>query len=232
MQRLQAEGASFFFLLYAASLLIPVLFPNAVPKRDLVAAAVGTALIIFVRASKYEEGQARLTVTTLERTKLYSIFLQVLSLNEVVATLIIPWFMLIREALSSARDDGNGSSSSAAMAYLLAPHLFVFQQQIGLEGVIMRLKDESRRTLGMFRYTCVANTYRGLAIATWVSRTRKTRVADEILGAASTSTTTTSSITALLIRYLPVYAAFLWFCSNAFVAFIWYPCLVTKNKRS
>lgn len=66
----------------------------------------------------------------------------------------------------------------------------------------------------LFRFTVAANSYRGLAIVTWISR----RFLEK-----------DDPPSAILPTILPALAATLWICSNSFIAFVWYPLLKREN---
>jgi hypothetical protein len=142
--------------------------------------------------------QRKKLVSTKEFRQIFSI----LSTFEVLATLVIPWILILREA--AAKDD-----DTKTFRFLMAPHLFVFQTQIALEALV----TESAAL--MFWYTFVANTYRSVALATWMKRTLDNGPAE---------------LTVKTI--LPVFAAFLWICSNCFIAFVWYPLLPSSAEKT
>ena len=90
--------------------------------------------------------------------------------------------------------------------HLLAEHLFIFQAQIAGECIIA-LAGESRRWL-IFPFTCVANTYRGVTLGTWLMRMMEE---DEIQSRDV---------------ILPVMATGLWIYSSfVFIPREWYPLL-------
>lgn len=116
----------------------------------------------------------------------------ILTMSEVLMTIVAPWILILI-------DSENG--------YLLAPHLFVFQSQIALEGIFFIGEGNS---LLIYIFTVIANLYRGLALATWASRT----MAGERDGSLPLSVT-----------LLPRIAICLWICSNLFILLEWYPCI-------
>jgi hypothetical protein len=89
----------------------------------------------------------------------------------------------------------------------LAPHLFVFQSQIALEGILF-MKDGN--SLLIYYFTAIANLYRGFALATWALRTAAAEFDDSL---------------PLALTLLPAIAIFLWVCSNLFILLGWYPCI-------
>lgn len=200
-RRLIIQGISIFVLFQALNALLLVWHGSAVPRRDLLASMIGflglmAAVLVLPTPEKVK----------LDRTKRFRTLFQMISLCEVLGTVVAPWYFIAREAKNDS------SSNAGAAGYLLAPHLFVFQEQIALDCII--LMQSTQRPLLMFRYTCIANAYRGLAIATWVGRTLQ-----------YTDGMTTTSPDSLPLLILPAIATLLWFCSNAFVIFLWYPCL-------
>jgi len=69
----------------------------------------------------------------------------------------------------------------------------------------------------LFRFTCLANTYRVFSILTGIWRTMEAK--DDI---------------SVILRTVPAIAMLLWICSNAFIVFVWYPCLKsteTEHKK-
>jgi hypothetical protein len=174
-------------LFTALNVLLVTRHGNAVPKRDILIVAIGLAGLLIAARFK-QEG------IMLEKTKRWRILFAVLSSLEVTFTILLPWWLVFR-------DSRNG--------YLMAPHLFVFQAQIALEGITFMAGHNHQL---MFWYTVIANTYRALALATWVSRT----LGDEMYSVRDRP---------LLVTLLPGIAVCLWIFSNLFVWFEWYPLL-------
>jgi hypothetical protein len=157
---------------------------DAVPKRDLLACVVGVIGCLVALGLK-KKG------FVLERTWWFSTLFATLTISEVFFTLILPWLLIF----FGASDNG----------YLLAPHLFVFQAQITLEGLFMG----EGNSLLVYYFNVMANLWRGLALEMWFSRTN----VDE------------SDDLPLILKLLPRIAICLWVCSNIFIFFEWYPCI-------
>jgi hypothetical protein len=157
---------------------------DAVPKRDLLACVVGVIGCLLALNLKKEE-------FVLDRTWWFSTLFAMITMSEVFFTLILPWLHIFFGAPVSG--------------FLLGPHLFVFQAQIALEGLFMG----EGNSLLVYYFTVVANLWRGLALATWFSRTNVDERDD----------------LPLILKLLPPIAICLWVCSNLFICFEWYPCI-------
>lgn len=163
------------------NVILLTLHGSAVPTRDLWV-CVGGLIGCFLAVNLKREG------FVLEKTKCFERLFAMVTFPEVLFTLVAPWvFILI--------DSGNG--------FPLAPHLFVFQAQIALEGIFTMGEGNS---LLAYYFTAIANLYRGLALAAWASRTS----ADD-------------RDIPLFLKVLPAIAICLWICSNLFILFAWYP---------
>lgn len=189
MKRFSTFGVFIILVFVALDTLLLSLYADQVPKRDKLASIVGFLVVLIAALTNSDQ-------FTLVRSKQFEKLFQLLSKFEVLFTLVLPWVFLINEQLKGGSDTG----------YLLAPHLFVIQAQIAIEGIIMMF-GESKGL--MFQYTCLANAFRALSIATGLSRSR-----EEQVSAGFMPTT-----------ILPFMTLFLWFCSNSFISFVWYPCL-------
>jgi hypothetical protein len=179
------------FIFHALNILLLWIFPGAVPIRDIYMNVAAIGLLFLLTNNPHHNKHA----ATLRKTKTFRWTFATLSSCEVLLTVFLPWW-LIWKAPSDA-------SLRSQMGYILAPHLFVFQAQIGMEGLIY---GDSQL---MFDYTVVLNLYRGLALWEWLSRS----TADASLAAAT---------------WLAYLAILLWFCSNSFIYFVWRSCLVKQ----
>lgn len=206
---LLCQGTLIFLIFHLLNAVLWTLHASAIPRRDLIAAVVGLlSLVVATSTTTTTRKQAKL-----ERTKRFTKYFQILSVSEVVVLVLIPWIVIVKEARSNISD---GQVHLAA--HLLAPHLFVFQEQIALESVITM--QSIHRPMLLFQYTCLANMYRGIPLAIWVWR--------GLLAEENASGTYYSPG----LEVLSVVATLLWFCSNAFILFEWYPCLrVTKDEN-
>ena len=160
------------------------LHASSVPKRDQRICLFGLFCCLLAINTKHDK-------FGLERTKLFRTLFALVTIPEVLFTIVAPWVLILMEYK-------NG--------YFLAPHLFVFQSQIALEGILFM---EEGNSLLVYYFTAIANLYRGLALATWARRT----AAEEF------------DSLPLAVTLLPTIAIFLWICSNLFILFGWYPCI-------
>jgi hypothetical protein len=181
---------------------------DAIPSRDVACSLVGLLLLFKLGASTPNRSQHQVALTT---TRLMSVATPVLMLFEVFFLLATPWLVLV---LSSTRLGDDDARTVENLAYVLAPHLFIFQSQIALESMI-----KERRGM-VFWYTAIANSYRGaFGTVIWISRYLERRDAFSA-GPARL---------ALLFDILSTLAVILWCASTVFIAFIWYPCLSSKT---
>ena len=136
---------------------------------------------------------------------------------EVAFLLLTPWIILVSSSLPSSSNGWSVDERTIEnLAYVLVPHLFIFQSQIALESMI-----KERRGM-VFWYTVIANSYRGaFGIATWMSRYQEKR--DEF--------STGPTWLVLVLDTISSLAIVLWCMSMVFIAFIWYPCLNWKTEK-
>ena len=174
-----------FVLFTALNLVLLFRDRNSVPKRDIFAYGVGLVGVV-IAVNRYKPGDV-----ILEKTDRFRKMFGILSGTETFFTLLVPWWLILL----------NGGDQ-----YALAPHLFIFQTQIALECIIFMTGDNPEL---VFRYTCIANSYRALALFTWVSRS---------VNSQDRATLLLSGI-----------AGCLWICSNLFMTFEWYPLLKRKK---
>ena len=192
--RNQIQGGLIFLTFHLLNVVLWSLHPSDVPRRDLVVSFVGLVGLFIVTRTKTTTQEP----LQLERTKQFTKLFFVLSMSEVIVTIVLPWALIVQQALSP---------SSTLAGHVLVPHLFVFQEQIALEAAITTTSRRRQHVL-MFQYTCGANLYRGTALATSLGR---------CVNEASSSHP--------LLVLLCMLAALLWVCSNAFILLVWYPCL-------
>ena len=97
----------------------------------------------------------------------------------------------------------------------MSSHLFVVQNQVGLESVL----TSHKRHGALFYFIVVSNIYRAVALATGIIRYINLR--GELLPHAAASR-------CHLVRFLDIYTVltiFVYMTSNFIIAFIWYPLL-------
>lgn len=181
------------------------LHPDAIPRRDILASLLGCAGLVGAIVTLKEN-------TKIHRTKRFLNQFLILSGCEVVVNILLPWLLLAKASIG-------GDKNASEIGFVLAPHLFVFQSQIAIESIILA-QGENKRPLLMFQYTCIANLYRGVAVATMIHRTMTLMTA--IKGGDSAEWEWFDSI---MLVVLPVLTTLLWLRSDAFIIYDWYPCL-------
>ena len=163
-----------------------------VPRREFTACRIGICMILILTLFASNEARARL-----DSGRFRSLF-ATLSLMEVAFTILLPWLIISKDIFHRSRTIKNG--------HLLAGHLFIFQAQIAGECIV-ELADEKRSWL-IFPFTCIANMYRGITIATWIQRVfaqQKIEYSDMVL---------------------PFIAGVLWIYSSfIFIPRVWYPLI-------
>lgn len=127
---------------------------NTVPHRDYVACRIGVCSILMLSLFESKESRPKLN------SKRFRSIFSTLSILEIVFTVLIPWLIILESIFNRSLTSKNG--------HLLAAHLFIFQSQIAVECIIELAGD--KRTWLVFPFTCVANLYRGVTIATWIRR--------------------------------------------------------------
>jgi hypothetical protein len=105
------------------------------------------------------------------KTQRFTRIFATLSLLEVAVTLILPWGLI---AMNWWNDDDEDDKRNSG---LLVSHLFVFQAQIVFEALIMMGGNNKKWIL--FPYTCIANGYRGIPLAIWLSRAYSNLITQE-----------------------------------------------------
>jgi hypothetical protein len=177
---------------------------DSIPQRDVIEFGV---FLSFAAVSAYLfRGNHR---QELQKTNLFHLLFALLASLEILAIVIAPWLVILGRG-------GSGPSSSSCN--MLAPHLFIFQAQIGAEALVM-----SKSSAALFWYTCFANAYRSVTLVASIRRV----VRDGVYYHHVT-----------LTHVLLVIAVVLWICSNLFIVLIWYPLLpvamprAIKKKRS
>ena len=184
-----------------------MLHPTAVPRRDIVACAIG---LLGTLAGFAFERVPPPRPTPKAKRRLDVLFLM-MSFMELISTVVLPWAMIINEK----RLGGGKIDDKSSAIYLMASHLFIFQAQIALESLVA-MAPERQRSM-MFPLTCVANAFRVVPLLTWLSRSGHGfgyptwRRFEDWNGLAG---------------ILPVVGFLLWmFSSFYFIPFEWYPIL-------
>jgi len=195
-----------FLISNLLNILLFAIFPKAIHRHDIALSLIGSVFVFAIVAYKLKRLRQQQDVH-LNRSEKFLKLSQMFEFSLVIATLVLPWWAIIRESLLGER--GN------VVYYMLSPHLFLFQAQIALECIILMLPEGVRDGL-LFRYTVAANCYRGIAIYRWTAK-RFWLFLDE-------------ADADILLTILPCLAVGLWVCSNLFSALIWYPLLNRKQK--
>jgi hypothetical protein len=171
---------------------------TAVPHRDYVACKIGLGSILVLTLFESKEARKRLD------TKRFRSIFSTLSAMEVLFTILIPWLIILEGIFIRTLSSKNG--------HLLAAHLFIFQAQIAGECVIELAGDQ--RTWLVFPFTCVANLYRGVTIATWIQRVLEQPAIEgrDVI--------------------MPLIAAALWIYSTfIFIPQVWYPLIKNSSNK-
>ena len=184
----------FIFLFFnTLNALLVLICPSVDLRRDVLVSAVGfVALLVFLRNPKNDNYQ-------IHKSKQFRRLFPILTIAEVLFTLVLPWWLITGKFRRTSNPN-----DEEVLGSLLAPHLFVLQEQIALEGIIMTYGNRPKLVLD---YTCGANLYRSLAIYSWLSGSLRSETASP------------------LVTGLSIVAGLLWVCSNSFILFVWYPCL-------
>ena len=167
-----------------------------VPHRDVAACRIGIILVLVLALFESEQTRPRII-----SSRFRSIF-AALSTMEIMFTVFLPWLIILEGSFNRHLTTKNG--------HLLASHLFIFQAQIACECII-ELAGDKRRWL-MFPFTCLANLYRGVTIATWIYRVLEQPIIES-----------RDVIVPLLASALWMYSSFI------FIPREWYPALCKKQ---
>jgi hypothetical protein len=205
---------------HTLNVLLVWLFPSAVPCRELFLDAAGV-VVLFVLTHQWrrsnkntKQQQQQQHVVVLYKTTSFQRPFGILSLCEVLFTLLLPWFLIWRSS------DDTQQQQRQVTGYILLPHLFFFQAQIGNESILFWRRgggNNNDSSILLFDYTVVCNMYRLIAILQWILRS------------SSASSSSTAIVSAVYLAYI---AASLWVCSNAFILFIWLPCLQEQEQQA
>jgi hypothetical protein len=134
-----------------------LLFRGEIPHRDYFFCRLSLVTILFLSLFEMDKRP-----TKRPDTKRFRSLFATLSTMEVLFTILIPWLIILEGILSFSK------VQTAKNGHLLASHLFIFQTQIAGECII-EMAGEHRKWM-IFPFTCIANLYRGVSIATWISR--------------------------------------------------------------
>lgn len=179
--------------------MLDLLFRGEIPHRDYLMCRIGLVLLILLTSFESTSSLGRISSTRFRK------IFTTLSSFEVIFTILLPWMIILEGILNKDDTKRNG--------HLLAAHLFIFQAQIAGECIISMAGD--RRKWLMFPFTCVANSYRGVTIGTWIMRVVEEKEEGNELGPRDV--------------VLPAIAAGLWIYSSfVFIPREWYPQLKKK----
>ena len=94
--RNQIQGGLIFLTFHLLNVVLWSLHPSDVPRRDLVVSFVGLVGLFIVTRTKTTTQEP----LQLERTKQFTKLFFVLSLSEVIVTIVLPWALIVQQALS------------------------------------------------------------------------------------------------------------------------------------
>ena len=192
--RKRGQAVALVFILLDA--LLWVLCRDAVPTRDVI---VWICVLVLVRLLVNLEWKGYPALRSLEEFHKKGRFLEEVV---VLGTILVPWLM-IAFGVSNA-------------AYLLSPHLFVLQAHIAGEGIVE--SGHGNKDWLMFVYTCFANVYRVIPLATWLYRLKNYQRDDDY--------SAIMRLGDIIMVILPVYALVVWaYWSFWYIPFVWYPFL-------
>lgn len=177
-------------------------YRQAIPQHEIWASRLGFVGVLMASAlhSRRRDNQTEEVQWKLKKTRLFNLLFLCLSGTEVVCTIVIPWLLLL-----TRRDAGSSEP--------LVPHLFIFQCQILLEGILFLTAPTTHCPMLVLHYTVIANLYRSVTLWTWLVRASKSSARFHFL--------------------MPYIAFAIWIASNLFVYFVWYPLIQrTTTKKS
>lgn len=179
------------------SALYAIVRPGDIPNRDLVACLL-LALFVAIATKMKDHNNS----CSSEKSRRFTISFQLLSSLEVIATIILPWVLVVRDYYF----EGGGMSA------ILVSHLFLFQAQIALEGPLMAAQENSGL---LFTYTCLANGYRIVPLLSGIKQSRNLM----------------ENPNGSIAGICQIIAVILWVVSSfIFIPFIWYPELDKTEK--
>ena len=202
----RGQAVALVFILLDALLL--ALCPHVVPVRDVI---VWVGVLVFVRLLVNLDWERYPVLRcSLEEFHKSGRFLE---LVVVFGLLLIPWLMI-----------GFRVPNMNAASFLLAPHLFVLQAHLAGEGLVE--SGQGNKDWLMFVYTCFANAYRVIPLATWYHRYRQVYYQLDNNDSAM-------SFGDIMMVFLPVYALVVWsYWSFWHIPFVWYPFLEKPKQKS
>jgi len=192
---------------------------QVIPRWDVVASAAGLFLVVafILKGKLFPKERPELVKTKRFQKAFFS-----LTILEVLFQLILPWLLLsynltIEKITTDYVKPPLAIGAKEQMfAYMLAPHLFVFQMQIILEMLIF-LSGQKHL---LFPYTCFANAYRVVPLITWSLRAYNVAPQLGHLGLFQK----------YLSIFLPLMANTLWIVSSlVFIPFEWMPLITSPG---
>ena len=169
------------------------LHSDAVPLRDVFASITAFALVVITADSRIHRQ------VNFVKSNDFKKYFPIVSVSELITFLIVPWVLLIIFR-------GTDSWQS-----VISPHLYSIQTQVGLEQILVSRKRHG----ASFRFIVASNIYRGIALATGISRYMAIR--NELIASS-----------ARMVMFMNIYTALsvlVYIMSNCAIAFLWYPLL-------
>ena len=124
------------------------LHSDSVPIRDVFASITAFALVVITAGSRIHRQ------VNFVKSNDFKKYFPIVSVSELITFLIVPWVLLIIFR-------GTDSWQS-----VISPHLYSIQTQVGLEQILVSRKRHG----ASFRFIVASNIYRGIALATGISR--------------------------------------------------------------
>ena len=195
----------FLFFLASEATLLKLCSPY-IPDRDFIACELCSVYLLSILKNKQPQKYANINYP-----KDFSFHAAVLSLAEVIFTIILPWLMIIKEHKPQGINEAG---------YLLGSHLFIFQAQIIFELFILMSGKQNRWIV--FPYTCAANAYRLIPIIT-----------STVHGMGMLQDGPPLELTEWIdIFLLPCFTVTLWLYSSFhFIPKVWYPLIHPQQQE-
>jgi hypothetical protein len=217
MVRLTAPATLLLSIFTGLDMALLALDHTAVPERDLLASFIGVA--VLTKLFSWKRGHNSMIAPNPDMKRRLDKVFRTLSAIELLATIIIPWAMILHHEFFDRESSLQAKEDSAI--YILASHLFIFQTQIAGESLIAVAGSQHRWML--FPFTIAANTYRLVPLLTWLSRS----------GFKLGQHPSSNNIWQQQQHLLPLIGIALWiFSSFYFIPFEWWPLLQNTRQQN
>ena len=173
---------------------------HEIPLHFVIASILALVLVLITANTRIHRQ------VLLEKNASFKKYFSFLTMAESIAFLVIsyvPFFL-----------DLSGTSKGVwrKVVYVIIPHLYTIQVQVGLESILM----SNKRHGALFRFIVATNAYRGIAMTTCIRRYVQMRT--DLIASLS------SEVVALLDAYMAG-STFVYIASNVVIAKLWYPSL-------